>query len=85
MKNKKIMLVLVALATISVWGVCLPMQASADFGKAEIGSDYITLTDVFYIQAHVNKDTKEVANILVKRGKECHSPDACTSTHVLSP
>lgn len=46
------------------------------FGKVEQGVDYITLTDVFYIQSQMNKDTKEVANILVKRGKEWHNPDA---------
>jgi hypothetical protein len=46
------------------------------FGKVELGPDYITLTDVFYIQGQVKKDTKEVTNILVKRGKEWHSPDA---------
>jgi hypothetical protein len=46
------------------------------FGKVEIGPDYITLTDVFYIQSQMNKDTKEMTNSLVKRGKEWHSPDA---------
>jgi hypothetical protein len=46
------------------------------FGKVEQGVDYITLTDVFYIQSQVNKDTKEVTNSLVKRGKEWHGPDA---------
>jgi hypothetical protein len=46
------------------------------FGKVEQGTDYITLTDVFYIQGQVNKETKEVTNILLKRGKEWHGPDA---------
>jgi hypothetical protein len=46
------------------------------FGKVEIGPDYVTLTDVFYIQSQVNQQTKEVTNILLKRGKEWHSPDA---------
>ena len=33
------------------------------------------LTDVFYIVSKTNPDTKEVANMLVKRGKELHGPD----------
>ena len=33
------------------------------------------LTDVFYIQSNVNPDTKQTMNVLVKRGKELHSPD----------
>jgi hypothetical protein len=45
------------------------------FGKAEIGSEYITLREVYYIQRAVSQDTKEVKNILVKRGQEWHAPD----------
>jgi hypothetical protein len=45
------------------------------FGKAEIGSDYITLREVYYIQSQVNPSTKEVSNILIKRGNEWHKPD----------
>ena len=33
------------------------------------------LTDVFYIISKTNPDTKQVANVLVKRGKELHGPD----------
>jgi hypothetical protein len=33
------------------------------------------LTDVFYIVSKSNPDTKEVTNVLVKRGKELHGPD----------
>lgn len=40
-----------------------------------VGADYPLLTDVFYIQSQVNKETQQVSNILVKRGKEWHSPD----------
>jgi hypothetical protein len=55
------------------------------FGKAELGPDYITLRDVYYIQSHVGSETKEVANILVKRGKEWHSPDVMyISTHAIT-
>lgn len=45
------------------------------FGKAEIGPDYITLRDVFFINSMINKETKEVRNTLVKRGNEWHRPD----------
>jgi len=33
------------------------------------------LTDVFYIVSKTDPTTKEVQNILVKRGKELHGPD----------
>jgi hypothetical protein len=46
------------------------------FGKiADLGSDYPVLTDVFYIQSSVNPETKQAANVLLKRGKEWHAPD----------
>jgi hypothetical protein len=46
------------------------------FGRME-GTDtrYPMLTDVFYIQSQVNEQTREVKNILIKRGNEWHSPD----------
>lgn len=46
------------------------------FGKLEgLGSAYPVLHDVFYIQSATNPDTKQVTNVLVKRGKELHGPD----------
>jgi hypothetical protein len=33
------------------------------------------LTDVFYIVSKTDPETKQVTNILVKRGKELHGPD----------
>ena len=40
------------------------------FGKLEnTGSAYPLLMDVFYIQSQVNESTKEVKNILIRRGK----------------
>ena len=46
------------------------------FGKLEgLGSAYPVLRDVFYIQSATNPDTKQVTNVLVKRGKELHGPD----------
>ena len=46
------------------------------FGKLEgLGTDYPVLSSVFYVQSSANAETKQVSNILVKRGKEWHSPD----------
>jgi hypothetical protein len=46
------------------------------FGRLEdYGGRFPVLTDVFYIQSNVNPDTKQTMNVLVKRGKELHSPD----------
>lgn len=39
------------------------------------GSDYPLLSNVFYIQSQADKETGQVTNILVKRGKEWHSPE----------
>jgi hypothetical protein len=35
----------------------------------------LVLQDVYYIQSRQNPETKQVANVLVKRGQEWHSPD----------
>lgn len=49
---------------------------SVYFGKLEgLSSEYPVLRDVFYVQTSVDKDTKAVNNVLVKRGKEWHGPD----------
>ena len=55
------------------------------FGKAEVGADYVTLKDVFYVLTQTNQETKEVRNTLVKRGKELHGPDLMyiIKTHVV--
>lgn len=46
------------------------------FGRIEaLGTDYTVLRDVFYIQSRQNPDTKQVANVLIKRGGEWHAPD----------
>jgi|SRR5215467_5264517 len=46
------------------------------FGKLEgLGSAYPVLHDVYYVQSAANPETKAVSNMLVKRGKEWHSPD----------
>jgi hypothetical protein len=46
------------------------------FGKLDgLGTAFPVLTDVFYVQARQDPETKQVTNILVKRGKEWHAPD----------
>ena len=49
---------------------------SVYFGKlAGFGTASPVLTDVFYIVSQTNPETKQVTNVLVKRGKELHGPD----------
>ena len=46
------------------------------YGKlAGYGTRYPMLTDVFYILSKTDPDSKQVTNVLVKRGKELHGPD----------
>ena len=54
----------------------LLQSGQAYFGKVSgLGTSWITLTDVFYVQSSVNQETKAVSNVLVKRGREWHGPD----------
>jgi hypothetical protein len=54
----------------------LLINGSVYFGKVEgLGSPYVVMRDVYYIQSSVNQETKETSNVLVKRGKELHGPD----------
>jgi hypothetical protein len=56
------------------------------YGKIQgVGTDYPVLTDVFYVQNVVNPQTKEVTNVLVRRGKEWHGPDrmVINSRHII--
>ena len=49
---------------------------SVYYGKLEHeNSEFLELTDVYYVQQSVNQETKEVKNILVRRGNEWHGPD----------
>lgn len=49
---------------------------SVYFGKLSgYGTPNPVLTDVFYIVTQTDQQTKQVKNILVKRGKELHGPD----------
>ena len=46
------------------------------YGKLTgFGTRHSTLTDVFYIVSKTDPNTKQVTNVLVKRGKELHGPD----------
>jgi hypothetical protein len=46
------------------------------FGKLQgLGTPFPVLTNVFYVQSRQDNQTKQVTNILVKRGKEWHAPD----------
>ena len=50
-------------------------NGQAYFGKVERNWDgFLTLSDVFYIQSKVNRETKETTSNLIKRGKELHGP-----------
>ena len=52
------------------------MNGQVFFGRVEgMSSDYPVLHDVFYLQTRQNADTKQVANVLIKRGGEAHGPD----------
>ncbi len=49
---------------------------SVYYGKlAGYGTSNPILTDVYYIVTQNNPETKQVTNVLVKRGKELHGPD----------
>jgi len=46
------------------------------FGRIDsLDGNYTVLHDVFYIQSRQNPESKEVANVLIKRGAEAHTPD----------
>ena len=56
------------------------------FGRLEkLGSAYPVLTEVYYVQTQVNQEAKQVANTLVKRGKEWHAPERMilNASHIL--
>lgn len=46
------------------------------FGKLEKSTgQYLLLRDVFYIVNQVNAETRQAANVLLRRGKELHGPE----------
>ena len=51
-------------------------NGSVYYGKLSgYGTGHPILTDVYYILSKTDPETKQVTNILVKRGKELHGPD----------
>jgi len=60
----------------SEYQVVFLTNGQAFIGKLDgAGSEYPLLKDVYYIQSGVEQGTKQVTNVLVKRGKELHGPD----------
>ena len=56
------------------------------YGKIQgLGTPFPVLTDVYYVQQQVNQQTKEVKNILIRRGTEWHAPDrmVINSRHII--
>jgi hypothetical protein len=48
----------------------------AFFGRIEnLQAENMVLNDVFYVQTRTHPETKQVSNVLVKRGQEAHGPD----------
>jgi hypothetical protein len=88
-RNVVIVVVVLAVAWGAYWflgrravSMTTPYQAvlltngSAYFGHLEgLGTPFPVLTEVFYVQSSQDPQTKQVSNILVKRGKEWHAPD----------
>lgn len=51
-------------------------NGSVYFGHLQdYGTPHPVLTDVYYVVSQTNPETKQVANSLIKRGKELHEPD----------
>ena len=54
----------------------LLVNGAVYYGKLDgYGTRNPVLTDVFYIMSKTDPQTKQVTNMLVKRGKELHGPD----------
>ncbi|MGA9567706.1 MAG: hypothetical protein WBS19_19430 [Candidatus Korobacteraceae bacterium] len=65
-----------AIAFSTPYQAVLLSNNSVYFGKlAGFGTSSPVLTDVYYIVTKSDPTTKQVQNILVKRGKELHGPD----------
>jgi hypothetical protein len=51
-------------------------NGSVYFGHLQgYGGRHPVMTEVYYVISQTNPDTKQVSNVLVKRGKELHEPD----------
>ena len=65
-----------AVAFSTPYQAVLLSNNSVYFGKlAGYGTSNPVLTDVYYIVSKQDQTTKQVQNVLVKRGKELHGPD----------
>ena len=65
-----------AIAFSTPYQAVLLSNNSVYFGKLSgYGTSNPVLTDVFYILTKSDPTTKQVQNVLVKRGKELHGPD----------
>lgn len=65
-----------SVALTTQYQAVLLTNGSAYFGRLEgLGTPYPVLYDVFYVQSAQDPQTKQVSNVLVKRGKEWHAPD----------
>ena len=56
------------------------------YGKVQgLGTPFPVLTDVYYVQQQVNQQTKEVKNVLIRRGTEWHAPDrmVINASHII--
>ena len=56
------------------------------YGRLEgMGEPFPVLRDVFYVQSRTNPETKQVTNILIRRGQEWHAPDhmVLNASHIL--
>ena len=60
----------------SPYQAILLTNGSVYYGKLEgYGTAVPVLTNAFYVVSHADPTTKQVSNVLVKRGKEPHGPD----------
>jgi hypothetical protein len=90
LKNFAIGLLVGVVLTVGVWywsakknrSFATPYQAvlldnnQVYYGKlSKLSGKFPILTEVYYIKSGVDPQTKETKNVLVKRGKELHSPD----------
>ena len=60
----------------SIYQAVLLSNGAVFYGKLDgYGTEHPVLNNVFYILSQQNPETKQVNNVLVRRGKELHGPD----------
>jgi hypothetical protein len=51
-------------------------NGQAYYGKIDrLDSEFLTLSEVYYVERQADPETKSVTNILVRRGTEWHAPN----------